>query len=51
LATAEIFLLLLSRLDEEHGVKDLASARSFQFPDLKQPETSAALNTPLVSSL
>jgi DNA polymerase III epsilon subunit family exonuclease len=37
LATAEIFLLLLSRLEEEHGVKDLASARNFQFPDPKQP--------------
>ena len=37
LATAEIFLLLLSRLEAEHGVKDLASARNFQFPDLKQP--------------
>jgi DNA polymerase III epsilon subunit family exonuclease len=32
LATAEIFLLLLSRL-EEHGVRDLASARIFQSPE------------------
>ena len=34
LATAEIFLLLLSKLEEEHGVKDLAAARSFQFPEV-----------------
>ena len=41
LATAEIFLLLLSRLEAEHGVKDLASARNFQFPDLKPPISQA----------
>jgi DNA polymerase III epsilon subunit family exonuclease len=35
LATAEIFLLLLSKLEEEHGVKDLAAARNFQFSELK----------------
>jgi DNA polymerase III epsilon subunit family exonuclease len=35
LATAEIFLFLLTKLDEEHGVKDLAAAKSFQFEDLK----------------
>jgi len=34
LATAEIFLFLLSRLEEDHGVKDLATARSFQFPEI-----------------
>jgi DNA polymerase III epsilon subunit family exonuclease len=38
LATAEVFLHLLSRLDE-HGVKDLASARSFQFFEPKTKET------------
>ena len=49
LATAEIFLLLLSRLEEVHGVKDLATARNFQFSDLKPvvaPEP--ALNAPLI---
>lgn len=35
LATAEIFLLLLSKLEEEHGIKDLAAARNFQFIELK----------------
>jgi DNA polymerase III epsilon subunit family exonuclease len=34
LATAEIFILLLTELQETHGIKDLAAARSFQFPDL-----------------
>src|SRR4030095_9287925 len=34
LATAEIFLLLLPELEEAHGIKDLAAARSFQFPEL-----------------
>ena len=38
LATAEIFLLLLTELEETHGIKDLASARSFQFP----PEPAVA---------
>lgn len=36
LATAEIFLLLLARLEEDHGIIDLASARKFQFPEVKQ---------------
>jgi len=36
LATAEIFLFLLNRLEEEHGVKDLATARRFQFPETKR---------------
>lgn len=48
LATAEIFLLLLSKLEEEHGVKDLATARSFQFPELKPTEPT---NLALVPSL
>jgi DNA polymerase III subunit epsilon len=34
LATAEIFILLLTELEETHGVKNLAAARNFQFPDL-----------------
>src|SRR6201991_635595 len=34
LATAEIFLLLLTELEETHGIKNLAAARSFQFPEL-----------------
>jgi DNA polymerase III epsilon subunit family exonuclease len=34
LATAEIFLVLLAELEETHGIKDLAAARNFQFPDL-----------------
>ena len=34
LATAEIFLLLLTMLEEDHGVKDLPTARSFQFPEI-----------------
>lgn len=42
LATAEIFLLLLSKLEEEHGVKDLATARTFQFTELK-PAVEAPL--------
>lgn len=35
LATAEIFLRLLTALEETHGIKDLAAARSFQFPELE----------------
>jgi DNA polymerase III epsilon subunit family exonuclease len=34
LATAEIFILLLTELEETHGIKDLGSARSFQFSEL-----------------
>ncbi|HXR99007.1 MAG TPA: exonuclease domain-containing protein [Pyrinomonadaceae bacterium] len=34
LATAEIFILLLTELEETHGIKDLAGARNFQFPEL-----------------
>jgi DNA polymerase III epsilon subunit family exonuclease len=43
LATAEIFLLLLSKLQEEHGVKDLAAARNFQFTELKPTVEGAPL--------
>jgi DNA polymerase III epsilon subunit family exonuclease len=38
LATAELFLLLLSRL-EERGVRDLAAARIFQTPEPKEVVT------------
>ena len=34
LATAEIFILLLTELEETHGIKDLAAARRFQFPEV-----------------
>ena len=34
LATAEIFIMLLAKLEEVHGVKDLAAARNFQFPEV-----------------
>jgi DNA polymerase III epsilon subunit family exonuclease len=36
LATAEIFIVLLTELEETHGIKDLAAARNFQFPDVDQ---------------
>jgi DNA polymerase III epsilon subunit family exonuclease len=48
LATAEIFLLLLSKLDEDHGVKDLGAARNFQFPELTAPP---AAEIPLIPGL
>ncbi len=34
LATAEIFIFLLTELEETHGIKDLGAARRFQFPEL-----------------
>jgi DNA polymerase-3 subunit alpha (Gram-positive type) len=50
LATAEVFLRILARL-EEHGVRDLAAARSFQDPTLRKSEsTPEARFLPLVSS-
>jgi DNA polymerase III epsilon subunit family exonuclease len=42
LATAEIFLRLLDRLDK-HGVRDLGSARSFELPSVEQPEAESQL--------
>ena len=42
LATAEIFLVLLERLDEVHGIKDLAAARKFQFPEVISNDCSTA---------
>jgi len=47
-ATAQIFLLLLTKLEEEHGVKDLAAARNFQFPEISQSVTA---QLPLASRL
>jgi DNA polymerase III epsilon subunit family exonuclease len=51
LATARVFLGLLALL-EEHGVRDLATARSFESPLLETPETEATaqpLLLPLVT--
>ena len=51
LATAEIFLLLLTKLEEEHCIKDLATARNFQFPEIKPVvEEAAPATLPLVPS-
>jgi DNA polymerase III epsilon subunit family exonuclease len=46
LATAEVFLHLLDRL-ETHGIKDLASARKFEFP-VANPSSESAPKTPLL---
>jgi DNA polymerase III epsilon subunit family exonuclease len=43
LATAEMFLFLLTKLQEEHGVKNLAAARDFQFIEPKPAEAPVAL--------
>jgi len=51
LATAEIFLFLLTKLEENYGIKDLASARSFQFPEIKPAEDVAVAPGPLAPSL
>jgi DNA polymerase-3 subunit epsilon len=50
LATAEIFIFLLTRMEKEHGIKDLAAARSFQFPDVTSRAASAinTLEAPLI---
>lgn len=45
LATAEIFLLLLSKLDTEHDIKDLAAARNFQFAELKPTVNEPTVET------
>jgi DNA polymerase III epsilon subunit family exonuclease len=42
LATAEIFIMLLAKLEEVHGVKDLAAARNFQFPEVISSDCSDA---------
>lgn len=36
LATAEIFILLLTELEQTYGIKTLAAARNFQFPELTE---------------
>jgi len=40
-------------LEEDHGVKDLPTARSFQFPEIKaaQAENQTRINLPLASGL
>ena len=49
LATAEIFLLLLSKLEAEHDIKDLAAARNFQFAELKPTVNEPTVETtPLI---
>jgi DNA polymerase III epsilon subunit-like protein len=42
LATAEIFIMLLTMLEVDHGVKDLAAARNFQFPEVVSNDCAAA---------
>jgi DNA polymerase III epsilon subunit family exonuclease len=42
LATAEIFLVLLAKLEANHGVRDLSCARNFQFPEVISNDCSAA---------
>src|SRR5688572_30677299 len=42
LATAEIFLVLLTRLEEVYGIQTLAAARNFQFPEEISNDCSAA---------
>ena len=42
LATAEIFIMLITKLEENHGVKDLAAARNFQFPEVVSNDCAAA---------
>ena len=51
LATAEIFILLMTKLEEEHGVKDLAAAREFQFEPKCEANSSAISSVPLATSL
>ena len=43
LATAEIFILLLTELEETHGIKNLAAARRFQFPEVDHPQITQIL--------
>jgi DNA polymerase III epsilon subunit family exonuclease len=51
LATAEIFLLLMTRLEEIHGVKDLAGAREFQLESKCENAAREIPPAPLASSL
>jgi DNA polymerase III epsilon subunit family exonuclease len=50
LATAEIFILLMTKLEEVHGVKDLAAAREFQFEPKCESNTQIP-SVPLATSL
>ncbi len=43
LATAEIFLLLLTKLEETHGITNLGAARKFQFPELDTAVATSSL--------
>jgi DNA polymerase III epsilon subunit family exonuclease len=43
LATAEIFLRILTELEETHGIRNLAAARNFQFPELERPVSRGAV--------
>ncbi len=45
LATAEVFLRILERLDE-HGVQDLAAVRRFQSPETKQTSSKRTESCP-----
>jgi DNA polymerase III epsilon subunit family exonuclease len=54
LATAELFLLLLSKLEDDHGITDLTAARDFQFTETKHDEKAQAPPLPpqpLISGL
>jgi DNA polymerase III epsilon subunit family exonuclease len=54
LATAELFLLLLSKLEDDHGITDLTAARDFQFTETKHDEkaqTPPLPPQPLISGL
>src|SRR5262245_26080103 len=48
LATAKIFVELLQQLEHTHGIVDLATARSFQFPELEAIPSQPKIE-PLIS--
>jgi DNA polymerase III epsilon subunit family exonuclease len=50
LATAEVFIRILARL-EEHGVRDLAAARVFESPDFKPDKATESGAEPLLLPL
>jgi DNA polymerase III epsilon subunit family exonuclease len=50
LATAEVFIRILARL-EEHGVRDLATARTFESPDFKPDKATESSTEPLLLPL
>ena len=51
LATAKIFLLVLARLEEEYGIRDLAAARDFQLADKPLTPTALVNAEPLIPGL